>query len=287
MMKVKPFLVITGGDPLLHRDICRLLDEINKHDISFSILGNPFHLSYAVVAKLEKLGCVYYQMSLDGLENTHDLIRKSGSFKATLESLKYFEDSAIRAVIMATVSKANIIEIPQLVDVAISHNADSFVFARYCPAPDEQDLMVSPEDYRVFLDIMWGKYLKHKNSNTTFPLKDHLWKLYLYEKGLFEVASIENPENLIIDGCHCGITHITVLADGTVYACRRCNSPVGKVPEQLLHEIFHSEEMNEYRKYEEFEACAKCELRNFCRGCPAVSKGLTGNFYAKDPQCWR
>jgi radical SAM protein with 4Fe4S-binding SPASM domain len=45
--------------------------------------------------------------------------------------------------------------------------------------------------------------------------------------------------------------------------------------------------MNEYRKYDEFEKCSKCELHRFCRGCPAVAYGLTHNMYAPDPQCWK
>jgi len=287
MLEVEPFLVITGGDPLLHKDIWELLSVINYHNISFSLLGNPFHLNYDVVHRLEQLGCSSYQMSLDGLEKTHDFIRRPGSFNATLDSLKYFNNSSIATAIMSTVSNVNIFEIPQLVDIIVSNNVDKFVFARYCPMPDEQNLMISPEDYKAFLNIMWRKYVHYKNSDTEFPLKDHLWKLYLYERGLFDIVSIENADNLIIDGCHCGITHVTVLTDGTVYACRRCNSPVGEVPKRLLSEIFHSAEMDKYRRYDEFEACSKCALRNFCRGCPAIAKCLTNDFYAKDPQCWK
>lgn len=118
-------------------------------------------------------------------------------------------------------------------------------------------------------------------------MKDHLWKLYLYEKGLFNPNEIDNPNDLILDGCHCGITHITTLADGTVYACRRSGTPVRKVPEQTFYESFNSEEMYKYSQYDKFEHCSKCEIKNFCRGCPSVAKCLTGNFYSKDPQCWK
>ena len=84
-----------------------------------------------------------------------------------------------------------------------------------------------------------------------------------------------------------GISHITVLSDGSVYACRRSETCVGMVPKQSLYDIFMSERMDEYRQFEKFEACSKCELFNFCRGCPAVTKCLTNNFYGKDPQCWK
>lgn len=286
-MGCDPILTITGGDPLMHPNIWEFLEMLKKNNVPFTILGNPFHLSYEVVSRLENLGCHGYQMSIDGLKQTHDYIRRPGSFDATLESIKYFKGSSIRTAIMTTVSKTNISEIPDLVDIVVKYNVDNFAFARYCPNPEDFDLLPSPEEYKNFLDCMWKKFNEYKDCGTRFALKDHLWNLYLYEKGLFTIEDINNPDDLIIDGCHCGISHITTLADGTVYACRRCDSPVGKVPEESIYDIFYGKKMEEYRKFENFEYCAKCELKNFCRGCPAVAKCLTGNFYSKDPQCWK
>ena len=45
-----PYFYITGGDPILHRDFWRLLALIKEHEIPFTILGNPFHLTDAVVS---------------------------------------------------------------------------------------------------------------------------------------------------------------------------------------------------------------------------------------------
>ena len=42
-----------------------------------------------------------------------------------------------------------------------------------------------------------------------------------------------------------------------------------------------------YRQYGRFAKCARCELLAFCRGCPAVASGKSGDFYAPDPQCWK
>ena len=283
----EPALSITGGDPLLYNEIWEFLDIINHKGISFHILGNPFHLDKDVVRRLESLGCTGYQMSLDGLEKTHDEIRKPGSFKETLKAFELFKNTSINTAIMTTVSKKNIDEIPDLVDIAIKYQVNHFGFARDCPNPNDFDLMPSAEEYRNFLDKMWQKYISVDQNTTLFMLKDHLWKLYLYEKGLFNPNDFKNPENLILDGCHCGISHMTITANGTVYACRRSETPIGKVPEESLYDIFVGEKMEQYRKYENFEHCSKCELKNFCRGCPSVAKCMTGNFYAKDPQCWK
>ena len=238
-----PYLVITGGDPLLYNNIWEFLEYISEKNIKFSILGNPFHLNNDVVSKLEKLGCFAYQMSLDGLETTHDSIRKQGSFSATLNALKYFESSKIKTAIMTTVSKSNINEIPDLVDIVVSHHVNNFGFSRYCPSEDDIQLMVSPENYRNLLETMWEKFSIYQNETTQFILKDHLWKLFLYERKLFTPNNIDNPNNLVLDGCHCGINHMTVLSDGTVYACRRSYTPIGKVPNQSFSSIFLSKEI--------------------------------------------
>lgn len=116
------------------------------------------------------------------------------------------------------------------------YKASSFGFSRYCPNKEDINNLIEPLVYREFLEIMWDKFMKYQNSRIAFILKDHLWKLFLYEKGIF---NIEEDSDLIMDGC------------------------------------------------DNFEACTDCELFRYCRGCPSVSKCATGNFYAKDPQCWK
>lgn len=283
-MRRNPSFVITGGDPLLYPQIWEFLEIFKKNGIHFIILGNPFHLSESVAARLYELGCTGYQMSLDGLRNTHDSIRMPGSYDETLEKIPIINASGMRSSIMTTVSKTNIDEIPELVEVVHKYHVSSFGFNRYCPSANDTNLLPTALEYKDFLDRMWTEFSRFKDSNTHFILKDHLWKLFLYEKGLFNT---NYEDNIILDGCHCGITHMTVLPDGKVYACRRSDTLVGLVPEQSLYNIFFGHEMDNYREYEKFEKCGKCELLRFCRGCPSVAKCMSGSFYSPDPQCWK
>lgn len=282
-----PFIAVTGGDPLLHPNIWTFLEHLHDNHVHFSILGNPFHVTEEAAIRLKQLGCTNYQMSLDGLQKTHDKIRKAGSFEATLSKISILKEAGVHTSIMTTVSRMNIMELPDLVDIVVANKVDNFAFARYCPNPNDLDMLPTPEEYRNFLDNMWEKYIQYAESETRFALKDHLWKLYLYEKGLFKIDDMENTDDLILDGCHCGISHITVLSTGMVYACRRSETPVGNVFDESLYDIFWSDEMEKYRQYQNFIACSQCELKNFCRGCPSVAKCATGSFYSKDPQCWK
>ena len=68
----RPRFVITGGDPLLYPYFWDLLTYAHKKEISSGILGNPFLLTPEICRRLASLGCTHYQVSLDGLEKTHD-----------------------------------------------------------------------------------------------------------------------------------------------------------------------------------------------------------------------
>jgi len=281
-----PYFYITGGDPILHARFWDLMELFKLHKIAFTILGNPFHLNEDVCQRLKACGCERYQLSIDGLRETHDRIRKPGSFDITLEKINCLRDAGIRCAIMTTVSGTNIDEIPGIIDLVVEHKADIFAFARYCPTSSEKSTHLSPEQYKELLEVCWQKFELYKNSGTSFSLKDHLWTLFLYEKGLFKI-----PEGLkdkvMYDGCNCSNCHLTILPKGEVYACRRFESNVGNVFNDNLYDLFTSDKMDYYRDFEKFEKCSRCELKRFCRGCPAVTYGYTGNFYGADPQCWK
>ncbi len=281
-----PYFYITGGDPILHSRFWDIMELFKAQNIPFTILGNPFHLTDEVCRRLKDCGCERYQLSIDGLRETHDAIRKKGSFDNTLEKIQVLRNAGIRCAIMTTVSGTNVNEIPGIIDLVVEHKADVFAFARYCPTSTEKSAHLTPQQYRDLLEICWNKFESYKDSGTSFNLKDHLWTLFLYEKGLFEIPENLEPD-LIYEGCNCANCHLTILPKGDVYACRRFESNVGNVFDKKLFDIFTSEKMDAYRDYSKFEKCSKCELKQFCRGCPAVTYGYTNNFYGADPQCWK
>jgi len=283
-MNISPFFFITGGDPLLYPLIWDVLELIRQKGISFTILGNPFHLNSEKAKKLQELGCISYQMSLDGLKETHDSLRKRGSFQATLSALPILHETDIGSMIMSTVSLLNYKELPMLARVCVEHKVDNFIFSRYCPTHRDTEYNIPPKLYRQFLADMWQVYSEFIDCGTNFSLKDHLWTAFLYEEGLYKLCE---EKNIVLDGCSCAIKHMTLLPNGTVYACRRFDSIVGNIGQQTFKEIFLSPEMEKYRQIEKLAGCKNCKLLNYCRGCHAVSAGTTDNFFDKDPQCWR
>lgn len=301
-----PYFYITGGDPILHPDFWKLMELLKEKQIAFTILGNPFHLTDEVCRRLRDCGCDKYQMSLDGMRETHDWFRKPGSFDETLDKISMIRNAGITAVIMTTASGINWKEIPDIIDTVVKYKADVFAFARYVPtAPKAGEIPalyeqaarkehgakatgMRPEEYRQLLaicDRKFKKYEKDPDCVTYFNRKDHLWTLYQYETGEFRIPD-HAEQGMIYGGCNCGNSHITILPGGEVYACRRvAESRVGNIMEDRLADLWVTA-FEEYRDYQKFSKCSRCKLLAWCRGCPAVSKGTYGSFYAEDPQCW-
>ena len=282
----QPYIYLTGGDPILHPHFREIVRRLKEQGIPFAILGNPFHLDAAVCERLAAAGCRKYQLSLDGLEARHDSIRRPGSYRATLDAIPMLRRAGIKVAIMATVSRRNCDEIPSLVDVVVAAHADIFAFARYCPDADSRAECCSPQEYRAMMQRCWERFEANRGRGTYFNLKDHLWTLFLWERGLFDPAAYPDDET-VYGGCNCGNCHLTILSDGAVYACRRMESRVGNALVDDLYDLFVGERMDAYRRYEQFRKCANCPLLRFCRGCPAVAKGYHGDMYAADPQCWK
>lgn len=282
-----PYFYITGGDPILHQDFWRLLALLQKHNAPFTILGNPFHLSDLICLELKACGCEKYQMSIDGLRKTHDWFRKPGSFDETLAKVGCINRAGIRSVIMTTVSKANIMEVPGIIDAVVAAGVNVYAFARYVPSGGSLDTGMSALEYRRLLEVCDRKFREYEATAcaTWFNRKDHLWTLFAYETGAFKIPNYACP-GVIYGGCNCGNAHLTILPDGDVYACRRvAGSKVGNTAVDRLADLWITE-LERYREYESFAKCSRCRLLPFCRGCPAVAKGSGGDFYGDDPQCW-
>lgn len=289
-MHVRGEIAFTGGDPMLRDDLFDLLDYTYSKKLIIHVLGNPFLIDDDMAEKLRQHHVSRYQVSLDGLKDKHDYLRKPGSYDATISAIKTLKKHNIQVGVMFTLSKFNKDDLLPLMDVVADLNITAFSFARICGVGNGAGLVheiITPQEYKELLIQYDDKAaeLYEKGTKTYFGRKDHLFKLLDYDKGSLVPAG---DKNMIYAGCTMGITGIIVLADGTVMACRRFPSPVGKVPEEKLLDIFlKSEKLNEYRNVHALEKCSKCELLRFCRGCPAVAYGQYGDWRKADPQCWK
>jgi len=284
----------SGGDPLLYPYFFELLRYARSQilKLRIGILGNPELLTEDIVKKLKELNLYSYQVSIDGMEKTHDYFRYKGSFRKTMEGLNLLKKGGINTVVMTTVSRRNLKEIPNVIDLVVKEKVDFFGFKRFVPIGTgnaiKKEALISPDEFKWLLSEANKRYKKYKDCVTFFGEGEPLWKLFQFEEGLFSPSKEMEEKDLIWGGCGIGICALTILEDGTVLACRRLPIPVGKVPEQKIKDIFiFSNELNKLRNTERMEKCKDCEILPYCRGCRAMAYAVSGDYFKPDPQCWK
>jgi len=288
--KIKGRISFSGGDPLLRKDFLKLAEYARKKYIDIVILGNPYHINDNTARKLKKIGISRYQISIDGMEKVHDFLRRPGSFKDSVRALKCLKKHRIKTAVMFTLSKANAEELIRVIRFVSKLGVDEFDFSRFVPIGENKDFssIIQGRKYEELLKKITKEYekLEKKGIKTKFGAKESLWKLLYYELGKFK--ELPKDKETIFGGCSLGSRGLTILAEGTVYACRRLPIKIGKVPEQSIKDIFLSSRvLKKLRNLHNYEKCKNCKLKQFCRGCPAVAYSLKGNPFAPDPSCWK
>jgi radical SAM protein with 4Fe4S-binding SPASM domain len=283
---------LTGGDPTLWPDLVALIEYAVAQGHEVSVLGNPTHIDATLAERLKHAGVSTYQVSLDGLESTHDRLRgRSGSYRDTLRAIQVLKEANLAVAVMSTVSKSNENELPAVARVASAVGADCYDFARLVPTGSGEGLaadMLSAADYRNFLLRMMMAYrqLEGSGSTTYFGAKDGLWNLLFWEMGLLDVD--ERDPGTVYDGCGVGCSILTLMPDGTYYPCRRLPIQIGHASSDTMEGVLlDSAAHDELRNIEAMKLCGKCELLQYCRGCPGVAYAVHGDYRSPDPQCWK
>ena len=122
---------LTGGEPLVHKDIDRILHLIlnNYHDTSLVIMTNGI-----LIPKYEKLlnslpqDRLFFQVSVDGIGEVNDQTRGKNSFNKLIKGLDILSHFRSRNTIAMTIHAGNIDQMKAVIDLSKSYNMDAVHF---------------------------------------------------------------------------------------------------------------------------------------------------------------
>lgn len=251
-----PALLLSGGEPLIHKDFFDLSKHAVKSGLKLTLSTNGTLIDAKVASDLKKVGFSYIGISLDGEETVHDSFRKSrGAYNKTLNGIKNCKQAKLNVGLRLTVSKATLDSVPHLFDVAKSENIDRLCFyhlQREGRANDHTSLHLKHAEKKWLLD-----HLLHEVSDMidegfnaqVLTVGNRFDGVYIYKKSL-----IDKPErsSAILDllkttsykGIATGI--INIDEDGSVYTDqfnRRnsignvMNEPIGAILDRLQKNI--------------------------------------------------
>lgn len=115
------WVTLSGGEPTTRPDWALLVRRLRENGVAPNMLTNGWLLDEEIVDKAADAGINILAISLDGLETTHDKIRRPGSFQRVLQALRIIRSKGLDVMIITTVNRMNINELQPLREVLINH----------------------------------------------------------------------------------------------------------------------------------------------------------------------
>jgi radical SAM protein with 4Fe4S-binding SPASM domain len=253
-------VVITGGEPLLRKDLADCGKKLRDHGFRWSIVTNGFGYNPEVHERLLSSGMGAITVSLDGLEESHNRLRKHPlSFRNAVNAIDLIAASPrLNYDVVTCVHPGNIHELPELKDFLVSRKVKAwrlFTIAPIGRAAEQNDLLLSGLQMKTLMDFIVQSRQK-KNINTTFSCEAYTGP---YEKKVRDSWFF----------CRAGINIASVLIDGSISACPNINRHFvqGNIYRDRFIDVWENRfETMRNRNWTKTGICAECREYSHCNG---------------------
>lgn len=149
-------LMLSGGEPLLHPDFWEINDCLDQLDLRVILMTNGTLVDETIARRLK---VQEVQVSLDGMADSHDLIRGRGSYDKTLGSVKLLKAAGLDVSIATMVHAGNLGEFGELAALVGELGVREWSIDQPSVAgrmSDSRELLVDPELAAPLLDLSFG-----------------------------------------------------------------------------------------------------------------------------------
>jgi len=108
-------LILTGGEPLLYKSFWQLNEILPDYPLRSVLLTNGHLLSRQVIKNLK---VHEVQVSLDGLEEAHDILRGAGSYRRVVKAIEDLRAENVDVSLATMIHRANLGDFPALARLA-------------------------------------------------------------------------------------------------------------------------------------------------------------------------
>lgn len=271
-------LIISGGEPLLRRDVFEVARYAADSGVRVSLASNGTLITPEVVDRILLSGISRVSISLDGASaETNDATRGEGSFDLALRGIRALS-GRVEFQINMTITPLNIDELDSLLDLAEREGAAAaHIFFMVPTGRGRAVESITPEMQRALLE----RILSEERSIEIRPTCAPQYGRLLRERG----RSGEQRAG----GCIAGIRFVFISRSGDLFPCGYFPLSAGSIRERSFTEIWSSSELlNDLRKRQLKGRCGSCNYVRTCGGCRARAYALTGDYLEEDPMCaWR
>lgn len=270
--KIQPFFVVlTGGEPLLRKELFPIMDTLAMSEILLETNGTLINASTADALSARS---PIVQVSIySSCEKKHDFMTTvPGSFKKMMHGVALLRDRGVTVQFNCVLHKENIDEIQKITDLSLKHG-DKIKFDildLLGRGKNLSDSAFSIPEYKKIVTTI--KELEHLEVCVHLPYMHIKDGVYEYDMSVCTAAS----------------TGLMINFDGTAVPCEKLPIPLGSVLENDISTVWNSELANRLRDLSCIKGkCASCTFLSRCRGgCRGEAYIRTGDLFSEDPLCW-
>ena len=261
---------LTGGEPLLRRDLFDVIDAATEHGLHPCITTNGLLITEEIAREFGQRKLVWLNVSLEGATaGTNDRVRGPGTFDAVRERLSLLSNHA-RFTLAFTIMKTNLEEMKDCVELAYEVGAHTAVFRPLYPvgiARHHLDLMPSFAEYNEALNVLAGAQEdRHFELCSIDPFSPH---------------TREGKQSSIYENSGCGAGNLvcSVSLSGDVNPCSFLGPEfaAANIRHTPFEEIWHNSQG--FRRIRGLSS----DDESFNGGCRARALVLNGSINAPDP----
>jgi heme d1 biosynthesis radical SAM protein NirJ len=122
-----PVLILSGGEPLLRRDLFDVAARAKSLDLYVGLSTNGTLIDERMAKRIAATGFDYVGISLDGTEPTHDRFRrKEGAYQAALGGIRFCRAEGVKVGLRFTLTQRNAEELPYVLALLAEEGIDKF-----------------------------------------------------------------------------------------------------------------------------------------------------------------
>ena len=256
----KVMIVITGGEPLMRKDIEKCCRAIYDMEFPWGIVSNGLLMTPQKIEGLLRAGMHSATISLDGFQDEHEWMRGvRGSFKNATEAIRILaNEPSIKFDVVTCVNNKNYDTLPEFKEYLISLGLKNWRLFTVFPvgrAAQDPELQLSDERFRGVMDFI-NQTRKEGRISVSYGCEGFL-------------GEYEGKVRDHMFTCQAGMSISSVMIDGSISACASIRSKLAQG--NIYKDDFIDVWENRYQPYRDRSwmktgECADCKYFRYCQG---------------------
>lgn len=277
-------LVLTGGEPLLRRDLDTIVAATAEAGLMPVIGTNGLRLTEARAERLRSAGAVGVGISLDSVDAAfHDRLRGApGAHARALAGAQAAKRAGLAVQLQTTLFAKTIDRIEDMAALAEARGAMALhFFFLVCTGRGVTQTDMPGPLYESALARILGAQKRHPKLMVRARCAPYMRRLLRLKSGESSGGYTE-----VTSACLAGRSYLRITPEGGVTPCPYIPDTVGDLKQAPLAGIWNDADMLHRLRHEMPQGkCGGCDFRVSCGGCRARALATSGDLMGEDTKC--